>query len=265
MGPVGQDIYSTFSFNSTNEREDINILLNNFDMYCTFATKRRQSCENTYRYINSLKVNIRNLMFYCIKYLSDHIFQSMTVERDVEDAEELIKLKISSEIDKSQFTQAAKTLLPTFTFLSNFNKLTLKEIAFIWSFYESNFVNNCKRCGYLHDSNICPALGKQCSKCNEWNHFKKRCPLLFTTKCNNCGGAHFKKQCPAFNEICTKCKNVNHFSWACRRFQVLCCDFCGLTHSRNRSVCLASNAICTNCKSKGHFASKCKKSNFSKH
>ncbi|XP_023229307.1 uncharacterized protein LOC111629653 [Centruroides sculpturatus] len=34
---------------------------------------------------------------------------------------------------------------------------------------------NCGRCGYRHNQPNCPAMGKQCNKCKEYNHFAKVC------------------------------------------------------------------------------------------
>ncbi|KAG1651802.1 hypothetical protein GQR58_026737 [Nymphon striatum] len=38
-----------------------------------------------------------------------------------------------------------------------------------------NLDNECPRCGYSHDRNSCPALGKRCTYCNIPNHFVKVC------------------------------------------------------------------------------------------
>ena len=37
-------------------------------------------------------------------------------------------------------------------------------------------INNCTNCGYDHEIRNCPAFGRQCRKCNRYNHFEKMCP-----------------------------------------------------------------------------------------
>ncbi|XP_043265453.1 uncharacterized protein LOC122405046 [Colletes gigas] len=238
MGPVGLNIYATFKFDSANERKNVDVLLKKFEEYYMFSGKKWEPHENIYKYINDL--------------------QYILMGKCIENREELIKRKILTEIDKRQFTNAASTVLPTFTFPSCFKNLTLIEIAFIWTLYNSNSANSCSKCGHIHISNnYCPAQGKQCSKCNQWNHYTRRCPLLFIMNCLYCGGAHLKRQCPAFNETCTKCQKSGHFSWKCQGFQIKC-RYCGLKHTRNRSLCPAQNTICNYCKSVGHFPTFCK-------
>lgn len=243
MGPIGQNIHSTFQFNSLNDKENIDILLQKFDEYYIFSGRKKLPLENIYEYINDLQFIIK--------------------EKNIDNEQELIRKKILAEINEHQFNNAAKRVIPTFTFSSDFNKLTIKEIAFIWKLYiDSNSSKSCTRCGSNHVSNKCPSLGKQCIKCNEWNHFPKRCPKNFITNCHYCGGDHRYKNCPAYNEICTKCQKLHHFSWKCKSKKILQCNYCGLTHIASRSHCTAKNIICNNCKTMGHISSKCnKKSN----
>lgn len=181
----------------------------------------------------------------------------MIKEKNITNGEELIRKKILTEINKHQFTNAANNLIPTFIFSSDFNKLTLKEIAFIWKLYIES--NSCTRCDGIHSPEKCPALGKQCSKCNNWNHFSRRCPTIYINNCDYCGGNHIYKKCPAFNEICTKCQKKNHFKWKCQSIRILQCRFCGLSHAANRSLCSAKYNICSNCKIMGHIPSRCNK------
>lgn len=237
MGPIGQNIHSAFTFNSQNEKENIDILIQKFDEYYIFSGRKKLPLENVYEYINELELMIK--------------------EKNITNGEELIRKKILTEINKHQFTNAANNIIPTFIFSSDFNKLTLKEIAFIWKLYTDS--DNCTRCDGIHSPEKCPSLGKQCSKCNEWNHFSKRCPTNYINNCYYCGGNHICRKCPAFNEICTKCQKKNHFKWKCQSIQIPQCRFCGLSHAANRSLCSAKNNICSNCKLMGHIPSRCNK------
>nr|XP_012153457.1 PREDICTED: uncharacterized protein LOC100883830 [Megachile rotundata]XP_012153458.1 PREDICTED: uncharacterized protein LOC100883830 [Megachile rotundata] len=252
MGPIGQAIFKRFTFDSLYDRNNLNILLNKFDEYHTIASIRRLNEEDTFMYIHHLQLKIERA--------------------NIANAEELIRNKILKEIDEHMFTNAAKRVLSTFKFSSDFNNLTLKEVAFIWKLY--GCTQFCDRCGSNHSSDNCPAMGKQCIKCNELNHSHRRCPLIFIHNCIYCGSSHLKKKCPAYDEICTKCKKQNHFSWKClstqnansalQPNQILHCKFCGLTHAASRSQCPAKDTFCTRCKTRGHFASKCKENSYSR-
>lgn len=55
MGPVGQEIYRTFSFYDKNSQEDINVLIKKFDIYCIYGDKKKDE-EDIDKYINDLKV-----------------------------------------------------------------------------------------------------------------------------------------------------------------------------------------------------------------
>ncbi|CAL7938039.1 unnamed protein product [Xylocopa violacea] len=138
MGPIGQNIYSTFTFESSNEIRNVDVLLEKFDEYSVFSNKKKLPLENVYEYINDLQVIVRD--------------KNIHVN---ENADEMIRKKICKEIDKYQFTNAAKRMIPTFIFSSDFNKLTMKEIAFIWELYIDN---TCKRCGNNHGTQKCSAL-----------------------------------------------------------------------------------------------------------
>ncbi|XP_076759067.1 uncharacterized protein LOC143428230 [Xylocopa sonorina] len=234
MGPIGQHIYKTFTFESSNERQNVNVLIDKFDEYSIFSTKKRLVLEDVYEYVNDLQVIVNG--------------------KNISNADKMIRKRILNEIDEHQFTNVAKNLIPTFVFLSDFNKLTIKEIAFIWKLYIDK---TCKQCGNHHTTK-CPALDKQCSKCNKLNHFSRMCPEHFISSCKFCGGSHERKKCPAFNEICTKCNTRNHFSWKCQPGQIVKCRFCDMSHPASRAVCPAKNVICRNCQKKGHIALKCK-------
>lgn len=55
MGPVGQEIYRTFSFYDKDAQEDINVLIKKFDIYCIYGDKKKVN-EDIDKYVNDLKV-----------------------------------------------------------------------------------------------------------------------------------------------------------------------------------------------------------------
>ena len=238
MGPIGRSIFNTFVFSLPVESKDIDILIKKFDIYFIFSTMKRKSRENVYEYVNDLR--------------------AMTKKKGVQNEERVIKKKILTEIDVGKFTNAAKCFLPTFTFSDDFGKLTLKEIAFFWEMYnDHSLMKTCKKCGLDHSAGNCPAVGKYCERCNEFNHFRRRCPQIFLDNCTYCGGAHFIKKCPAYRETCTKCQKLNHFSWKCQPNLILSCRFCGSSHPAAKACCPARDNVCSLCHNIGHVPSKC--------
>ena len=119
MGPNGLKICNVFTFNSLNDKNDLDILLQKFDEYHTFASKEKLPDEDTYMYIRHLHLTASKANF--------------------KNDEELIRSKILKEIDERTFTNTAKVLMPWFKFSSDFNNLTFKEIAFIWKLYDGHF------------------------------------------------------------------------------------------------------------------------------
>lgn len=188
------------------------------------------------------------------------------------DTDEIVKEKIIMEINQNRFTAEAKSLIPEFSFRSDINSLTIKEIAYIWMSYENRAfkqneeidhfqVRNCNNCGYTHMKDKCPAYGKKCNECGLENHFTTRCPSGYND-CLDCGKSHFKRQCPAYGNQCKQCRRLNHFFWKCRTPKILNCNFCGLSHIPSRSVCSALNTICLKCNQRGHVPSKCRKNQY---
>lgn len=234
MGPIGQEIYAKIK--SPHQGMKLDTLLKEFDEYRVFQAKRRLPRECIYEYMDELQEIIR--------------------WKNVQHGEDVIRQRILVEINQSEFTDAAKKLIPNFVFSSAYNSMTLKEIAFFWNFYISQ--KNCTKCGYDHtDSKSCPAIGKQCKKCNKLDHYTRRCPNSFIFNCKYCGGGHRIGHCPAFGETCTKCNKPNHFYWKCQLPRICQCRFCGMSHSADRSICPAVNTYCMFCSMKGHFSSKC--------
>ncbi|XP_072759914.1 uncharacterized protein [Anoplolepis gracilipes] len=251
MGPVGQEIYRSFTFDKDAEG-DIDILLKKFDFYCMFGDRKRGDDEDIDIYVNNLTV---------------------MASKHMTNTDKVVKEKILMEIDKGKFTRKAESLILGFLFPSSIHSLTVKEMAYIWMSYENAnfkrseeihnfFVKNCNNCGGTHELNKCRARGKRCNKCGNENHYWMRCPSQFITNCLFCGESHFFRECPAYLNECTKCNRTNHFSWKCSIAKVLNCNYCGLTHVASKSVCPAINTICNKCYKRGHFPSKCHKKKF---
>lgn len=247
MGPIGQEIYRSFTFDKDHTEGNIDTLLRKFDFYCIFGGRKRGDDEDIDTYVNNLTV-------MASKYMTN--------------TDEIVKEKILMEIDKGRFTRKAESLILGFSFPSCKQSLTVKEMTYIWMSYENanfkrseeihNFlVKNCNNCGRTHKVNNCYARGKRCNKCGNENHYWTRCPSQFFANCLYCGEGHFVRECPAYLNECNRCNRTNHFSWKCSIAKILNCNYCGLTHIASKSACPAINTICTKCRKRGHFPIKC--------
>lgn len=63
LGPNGQEIYRNFNFDDNQVKEDIDVLLEKFDHYCTFACRKKEKDEDIDMYVNNLKVCLINVFY----------------------------------------------------------------------------------------------------------------------------------------------------------------------------------------------------------
>lgn len=154
--------------------------------------------------------------------------------------------------------------------------------------------NRCGKCGRkAHATNDqCPAIGKQCTKCKNFNHFSNVCNKSEETKineddilkiaekiskkmynaprhnCNTCGRKSHESDeiCPARGKVCTLCNRKNHFANVCQQSNIKSdefdqkCRYCGHKKHENSQACPARDKHCKKCNKPNHFASVCKAS-----
>ncbi|KAM0736410.1 hypothetical protein ACS0PU_010371 [Formica fusca] len=116
MGPIGQEIYRSFTFDKDHAEDNIDTLLKKFDFYCIFGDKKREDDEDIDKYVNDLTI-------MASKYMTN--------------TDEIVKEKILMEINKDRFTRKAESLILGFSFPSCKQLLTVKEITYIWMSYEN--------------------------------------------------------------------------------------------------------------------------------
>lgn len=56
IGPIGKQIHSTFRFYDDKPKEDIDVLIKKFDIYCLYGNKKKKDNEDIDTYVNKLKV-----------------------------------------------------------------------------------------------------------------------------------------------------------------------------------------------------------------
>lgn len=255
MGPVGQEIYRTFSFHDKNAQEDINVLIKKFDIYCLYEDKRK-NYEDIDKYIKDLQLT--------------------AVARNYADPTSIVKEKIIQDISTQCFTGKAALLVEHKgkNFISFLESLDLNDIILFWKQCEdlmaqgndekmqkqnssqvTSSIIECNRCGTKHNRNRCPAWGVQCSKCQQFNHLTEYCKIKYVNDCTKCGTNHIQSRCPAFGELCTKCGKSNHFSWKCHIPFINNCSRCGKDHVA--SACPAQGKICRQCNKPNHLEEQC--------
>lgn len=240
MGSVALDICEKTK--TSVENETFYSLLHIFDAYHMLQNKKRQPGESPHVYVKNL--------------------QGLTSMKSPEIAISLTRSKLKKEIKVTEFTHAAYSVLPEFKFDSDFDHLTLAEIAYIWQLSD-NFelgkthkIVDCNSCGLNHKSK-CPAKELQCSLCKGFNHLSARCPRIYLFHCEYCGGKHRMRECPAYGELCRRCNRQNHFPWKCDSQKFISCRFCSTSHPRSRAACPARNNLCDKCNTTGHYSFKC--------
>ncbi|KAM0732068.1 hypothetical protein ACS0PU_001610 [Formica fusca] len=255
MGPVGQEIYRTFSFYDKNSQEDINVLIKKFDIYCIYGDKKKDE-EDIDKYINDLKL--------------------AAVARNYADPASIMKEKIIQDISTRCYTGKAALFIEHKgkNFIPFLQSLDLNNIILFWkqcedlmaqgndermlkqnSAHVTSTIIECNRCGTKHNPNRCPAWGVQCSRCKQFNHLMEYCKIKYVNDCTKCGTSHIQSRCPAFGELCTNCGKSNHFSWKCRIPFINNCLRCGNDHVA--FACPAQGQICRRCNKPNHLEELC--------
>ncbi|GAB1866301.1 CCHC-type domain-containing protein [Camponotus japonicus] len=259
MGPVGQEIYRTFSFYDKNAEEDINVLIKKFDIYCMYRDKKKVN-EDIDKYVNDLKLT--------------------AIAHNYADPTSIVREKIIEDISTQCFTGKAALFIERkgTNFIPFLQSLDLNNIILFWkqcedlmtqkynneyneempkqnSAHVTSTIIDCNRCGKKHSRNRCPAWGVQCSKCKQFNHLTECCKVKYVDNCTKCGTSHIQSRCPAFGEVCTKCGKSNHLSWKCQIPFINNCWRCGQDHVA--SACPAQGQICRRCNKPNHLEEQC--------
>lgn len=202
------------------------------------------------------------------------LLQLAAVACNYADSASIIKEKIIQDISTQHFTGKAALIIKHKgeNLIPYLQSLDLNNIIMFWKQCEdlmaqrddrevpkqnsaTSIIIECNRCGTRHNRSRCPAWGKQCSKCKQFNHLTEYCKIKYVDDCTKCGTSHIQSRCPAFGELCTKCGKNNHFSWKCQIPFVNNCSRCGKDHIA--SACPAQGQICRQCNKPNHLKEQC--------
>ncbi|XP_020291489.1 uncharacterized protein LOC109858537 isoform X2 [Pseudomyrmex gracilis] len=255
IGPAGCQAAKYVYPRSGDQAQDFELLLHDLDVYFIFGSRRKQNNESVDQYIDSLTL---------LAIASNH-----------NDPVGVVKEKLVRDITRIRFTGRAIPFVQSKgkNLLLYLQQQDLNQIALFWKQYEELMTRTpadnrsssltrytsetfeCVRCGSRHARNRCPAYGRQCDKCKEYNHFVQCCRARYVTDCPKCGTSHFQSRCIAHGATCEKCGKMNHFSSFCTGQFLEDCPRCGQDHVA--TACPAINKICSRCNKPNHFENKC--------
>ena len=191
IGPLGREIYNTFTFEEDEDAMNFDVLIKKFDEHCllrknitllrhkffTYKQKEGQS-------FHEIVIQLKRLSSDCeFSELKDSLIRD-TIIIGVNDDRLRERMLREPDLDLS------KTLL-----LGNSAEQTKKhvkelrqEVSEIYSIKShskssnngrrtecSTMIEYCKDCGGSHKRGSCPAYGQTCNKCDKANHFSKVC------------------------------------------------------------------------------------------
>lgn len=189
IGEEGRRIYSTFNFDTEEDRKEVDKLFEKFEEHCkpvinlayhdfVFGTRDQKTGERFDEWLTELRTLIRNceygeleermLKSRIILGIKDKRLQSHLINENPE-FRKLVDICRTREKSKEQVEEIQKT-----THGGRGNEDKRQD-----SSEEVNLVQKdkgCSKCGYkFHKSQVCPAEGKKCKQCGKLNHFATVC------------------------------------------------------------------------------------------
>ena len=187
-GPEVQEIYSSFTWDNAGDNDDYAKVLQKLEDYCE---PRRNVVFERYQFwsrnqkeqesIDTWMAALRNMAAKCeFGNQNELLLRDKLVFgiRDVAVKERLLRekeLPLQKALDISRASESSKQQIRAMTAetmdvlpvgLRRPNKPGGGE---------NNIILNCAYCGGRHARGSCPAYGKQCNKCNGYNHFSTVC------------------------------------------------------------------------------------------
>ena len=200
IGQSGRDVHSTMKF--TNEEKDkVSVLFKKFDELVLQRTKqnvtmerykfnmRNQGKDETVnQYITALRLLAKNCNFGSLEdemirnrlvcgIISERVKGCLLREQELSldkatmicqvEEESSKQMKLFSDEEPKQVVQALKQT--SLQAKPGRAKPQDREPQ------EASEQRSCGNCGFTHRRSQCPALGKKCYQCGQWNHFAHMC------------------------------------------------------------------------------------------
>ena len=200
IGEQGREIYSTWKIPSA--QLTVTILLEKFGEYCApkknliierhkFLHQTQSEGESIDSYVTTLKKLASDCEFEQLEdslvltkliggiqsdSLRRHLLKEsagLTLEKalNICKADEMTTKHL--ELFEQQKTTESKDEVEVDAVARKWNKTNNRQRMEKRESYENR--EECQRCGYVHRSPRCPAMGKTCQKCGRQNHFARMC------------------------------------------------------------------------------------------
>lgn len=200
IGKEAVKIYNTFKWSRESDKENIEIVIDKFEKYCTpkknityerymFNTKKQDN-ETVDEYVTSLRILASNCEFGIIE---ESLVKDMLV-LGVKDKQLRENMLLDSELTLEKAINMARANERTRNELKSMNQ-------------DRNEENEAFAVRKYRNKNV------QYKDRNEQHNDKK---------CWFCGNTHEwkKESCPAFGKTCNNCRGRNHFATVCKKKQL---------------------------------------------
>ena len=181
IGPAALEVYNTFTWDSDDDKQKVEVILTKFEAYCiprtnvtwerhVFNTRNQREDETIDQYVTDLKKKAQTCEFRDLKdsLICDRIVCGIRSDKSRSRLLKEPDLTLQKAIDICRANEATTKQMKSFAHTTTDEMTDIHRI--------NKEIQLCERCGNRHSTQqICPAIGAQCRKCGRKNHFAKMC------------------------------------------------------------------------------------------
>jgi transposase InsO family protein len=204
VGEDGRDIYSTFKWNTGEDREKMKDVLAKFDAYCSplknivyeryrFFSRNQKDGESIDDYMTELRLIIKTCDFASCVDIEDSLLRDKLVMgcSDSSLKERLLRennISLGKALDVAHAAEATKRQIvemnsDSINVIRKNVEMNSDSINVIQKNVHQGNEKRCSRCGRYHKTfSQCPAQGKQCFRCKAFGHFANLCKTSNSNK-----------------------------------------------------------------------------------
>ena len=189
IGVKGREVYSTFTFESEDDKLKIKKIIERFDAYCepvkniTYIRHNVFTCKQTEgqrfdEYLTELKRRALDCEFGNLRedLIKDILICGIHEEKLRERLLQMPKVTLKEATEQGLAAKEIKRHFAEFSTSQSINAIQNQARAASSNCLRteksfSNKVSNCQYCGGSHRRGNCPAYHMYCSKCNRKGHF----------------------------------------------------------------------------------------------
>ncbi len=194
IGDEALEIYNTFDFAETEDKNDVKVIIKKFDDYLEpqknvtferhiFNSRVQAPGESIDQFVTDLKTKAKSCEYgqLCDSLIKDRIVVGI---RDDALRARLLRetdLDLHKAIQMCRAAEASRTQLSQIQVASDTEVHTVRQTRTRHGSQANDsdmshyIIRNCKYCGRDHNKGKCPAYGVNCKKCGKRNHFASKC------------------------------------------------------------------------------------------